>query len=169
MRAFWFWDAVTRDGLPVHRRLNTAVLESVHWLTIMKSILPLFVLAISLGAVRAQEAASEPVPATDYQAPAEAYAEPVAVATPAVVYDAPVVYNAPVAYQAPVVYNAPVYYAAPVAVASPVVSCPPPAPCYYRPARSTVVYIGGGHVSYQVAHCNSGSTVTFIGGGSRFH
>lgn len=125
---------------------------------------------MSIGAGHAQEAVGEPVPTTDYQtasaAPFEDYTPSAVVAAPAVVYDAPVVYNAPVAYQAPVVYNAPVYYTPPV-VATPI--CAPFVPCV-RPARSTVVYIGGGSVRYQCSpRYNCGSTVTFIGGGSRFH
>ena len=108
----------------------------------MKTTLALLILAGSLAAARAQDAADVADPAA-------------VVAVPAITYDAPVVYNAPVVYEQPVVYNAPVYYPAP--------ACAPVA-CNDTPApRSTVLYIGGGSVRYQVSRCNSGSTVTVIG------
>jgi hypothetical protein len=107
-----------------------------------KTTFALLVLAGSFAAARAQDATC-----TTDQA---------ACPTPTVVYDAPVVYNAPVVYQQPVVYNAPVYYATP--------GCAPIAYCEDASARSTVVYIGGGNVRYQASRCNSGSTVTYIGG-----
>ena len=118
------------------------------------TFLLLFVVAVSLGVARAQDADyydnSTYAPA-DYQAPA-------------VVYEAPVVYAAPVVYQAPVVYYAPVYYGAPMAYA--LNAC---AACENNAARSTVTFIGGGQARFQVSpRCNNGSTVVFIGGQSRF-
>ena len=64
----------------------------------------------------------------------------------------------------PVVYNAPVYYGLPMmAMNCAMNACA--STCHDYSARSTVTYIGGGHVAYQVApRCNVGSTVTFIGG-----
>jgi hypothetical protein len=119
-----------------------------------KTILSLLLVAGSIGAVQAQDAASADGQPTVCAAP-----------SPALVYEAPVVYNAPVVYQAPVVYYAPVYYGA------------TPAACVLNAcgavqnsaALSTVTYIGGGQVCYQVAPtCNTGSTVVFIGEQSRF-
>lgn len=114
----------------------------------MKKILPLFLLAVSISAARAQDDNASAIQAADAQAPA-------------VVYDTPTIYTGQVIYQAPVVYNAPVVYsAAPVATVA--TACEPE-----REPVSTVVYIGGGHVSYQESRNNCGSTVTYIGGGSR--
>ncbi|HEX4263637.1 MAG TPA: hypothetical protein VH597_04805 [Verrucomicrobiae bacterium] len=112
-----------------------------------KTILSLLLVAGSIGAAQAQDASGADGP------------------PPAVVYEAPVVYNAPVVYQALVVYYAPVYYGA------------TPAACVLNAcgavqnnaALSTVTYIGGGQVGYQVAPpCNTGSTVVFIGEHSQF-
>jgi hypothetical protein len=116
----------------------------------MKTTLLLFVLTASLGVAQAQDADY-----SDY-APAESQA-------PAVVYNAPVAYAAPVVYNMPVVYNAPVYYGLPtMAMSCAMNACA--SVCHDYSARSTVTYIGGGHVSYQVApRCNSGSTVVVIG------
>jgi hypothetical protein len=126
----------------------------------MKTTLFLFVLTVSLGAARAQDAdyydySSEP---------------PVDYVAPAVVYNAPVVYAAPVVYNLPVVYNAPVYYGLPMmAMGCALNACSSACNDYSYHARSTVTYIGGGHVSYQVSPaCNTGSTLVFIGG-SWFH
>jgi hypothetical protein len=131
----------------------------------MKTTLFLFVLTVSLGAARAQDAdyynysdySSDQTPAVVYDAPA-------------VVYNAPVVYAAPVVYNLPVVYNAPVYYGLPMmAMGCALNACSAACNDYSFHARSTVTYIGGGHVSYQVsAACNTGSTLVFIGG-SWFH
>jgi hypothetical protein len=128
----------------------------------MKTTFFLFVLTVSLGAARAQDAdysdySSDQAPA-DYQAPA-------------VVYNAPVVYSAPVVYNMPVVYNAPVYYGLPMmAMSCALNACSSACNDYSYHARSTVTYIGGGQVSYQVSPaCNTGSTLVFIGGQSRFH
>ena len=138
-----------------------------------KTILPLLLLAASIGAARAQDAAytdNQPVdsqPATFQTAngqPVEL--QPVYLPPPAVVYQAPVVYAAPVVYQAPVVYYAPVYYGVTPAACA-LNAC---AACENNVVASTVTYIGGGHVGYQVSPpCNSGSTLVFIGGQSRFH
>lgn len=114
----------------------------------MKKILYLFLFTVSIAVARAQDAA---YPAS----------QPVEGLVPAVVYQAPVMYAASVVYQMPVVYNAPVYYVTPTVAP---VACAPVAPCPEPPARSTVLYIGGGQVRYQVSSCNSGSTVTYIGG-----
>jgi hypothetical protein len=128
-----------------------------------KILLPLLLLAASLGAARAQDAAYvDNQPATDQ--PADSPAAVCLTPPPAVVYQAPVVYTAPVVYQAPVVYYAPVYYG--VSPAACVLNACGAA--QNNAALSTVTYIGGGHVSYQVAPpCNSGSTVVYIGGHSR--
>lgn len=134
-----------------------------------KTILPLLLLAISIGAARAQDAAPAVAQPADNQQPdyqPTAY-EPPAVClppTPAVVYQAPVVYAAPVVYQAPVVYYAPVYYGVSPAACA-LNAC---GAVQNNTALSTVTYIGGGQVGYQVAsRCNSESTVVFIGGHSR--
>lgn len=117
----------------------------------MKTTFFLFVLTVSLGVAHAQDADY-----SDYSTPP----------APAVVYEAPVVYSAPVVYQAPVAYYGPVYYGMPMmAMGCALNACS--AACHdidYN-ARSTVTYIGGGHVSYQVSPaCNYGSTLVFIGG-----
>jgi hypothetical protein len=119
----------------------------------MKTTLFLFVLSVSLGAARAQDA--------DYYD----YSDYSSDQTPAVVYDAPAV-----VYNLPVVYNAPVYYGLPMmAMGCALNACSSACNDYSYHARSTVTYIGGGHVSYQVSPaCNTGSTLVFIGG-SWFH
>jgi hypothetical protein len=121
------------------------------------TILSLFLLTVSLAAARAQDIAIPVSPIAGYP-----------VAVPSVVYQMPVVYNAPVVYQVPVVYMAPVYYGAPAVAACPAPACAPiacaPAPCQERAPRSTVLYIGGGSVRYQVSQPSCGSTVTYIGG-----
>jgi hypothetical protein len=76
-----------------------------------------------------------------------------------VVYEAPVTYTAPVVYQAPVIYYAPVFYGVPMSYA--LNAC---AACQDTAVRSTVTYIGGGYVRHQVSQCNTGSTLTIIGG-----
>lgn len=111
----------------------------------MKTILPLFLLAVSITAARAQDEYSGAV-------------QPADVPASTIVYEAPTVYTGQVIYQAPVVYNAPVVYSA-----ATVVPVPPACPPVCEPV-STVVYIGGGHVSYQESRNNCGSTVTYIGG-----
>jgi hypothetical protein len=136
MRAFLFLDMNSREN------------QNVHWIEPMKTILPLFLIAVSITAARAQDESAGAVQPADTQ-------------TPTIVYETPTVYTGQVIYQAPVVYNAPVVYsAAPVAAVAP--ACHPAC----EPV-STVVYIGGGHVSYQESQNNCGSTVTYIGGGSR--
>ncbi|HWD93646.1 MAG TPA: hypothetical protein VG938_14990 [Verrucomicrobiae bacterium] len=129
-----------------------------------KIILPLLFVAASLVAARAQDAVnvgneSQANPSTDNQ-PVVCVPPP-----PAVVYEAPVVYAAPVVYQAPVIYYAPVYYGvSPAACALNVCGA-----LQNNAALSTVTYIGGHQVSYQVAPpCNSGSTVVYIGQHSAF-
>src|SRR5689334_16171787 len=113
----------------------------------MKTTLFLLVLTASLAAARAQDVYDSD------------YSQDVTPA-PAVVYEAPVTYTAPVVYQAPVVYYGPVFYGTPMSYA--LNAC---AACQDTAVRSTVIYIGGGHVRYQVSpRCNNGSTVTFIGG-----
>jgi len=115
-----------------------------------KTTLFLLFLTASIGAARAQDAYGYD---SDYSA--------AAVAVPAVVYNAPVTYMAPVAYNAPVIYNAPVFYG--TAMSCALNACA--AACYDTSVRSTVTYIGGGHLGFQVSpRCNYGSTVTFIGG-----
>ena len=117
----------------------------------MKTTLLLFVLTASLGIARAQDADYSDYAPADYQAPA-------------VVYNAPVSYAAPVVYNMPVVYNAPVYYGLPMmAMGCALNACN--SACYNDySARSTVTYIGGGHVAYQVSpRCNNGSTLVVIG------
>jgi hypothetical protein len=116
----------------------------------MKTTLLLLVLTASLGAARAQDA--------DYSDYASAEDQ-----APSVVYNAPVAYSAPVVYNMPVVYNAPVYYGLPtMAMGCALNACA--SACHDYSTRSTVTYIGGGHVAYQVSPpCNSGSTVTVIG------
>src|ERR1700743_3967923 len=117
----------------------------------MKTTFLLFLLTVSIRLARAQDAAYS-TDQPDY-------------VIPAVVYNAPVMYNAPVVYNAPVIYNAPVYYGTPAACA--LNTC---AALQNNAVLSTVTYIGGGHVGFQTAPlCNTGSTVTFIGGGARFH
>ena len=112
-----------------------------------KTTLFLLVLTASIGAARAQDAYDSDYPTAF-------------VPVPAVVYQAPVTYAAPVVYQAPVIYNAPVFYGTPLSYA--LNAC---AACQDTAARSTVTYIGGGHVGFQVSPpCNTGSTLTFIGG-----
>lgn len=132
----------------------------------MKTILQLFVLSVSITAVNAQDAVTITAPAqsTDDQAPVITAPATPAVTAPSVVYDTPVVYTAPVVYQAPVTYYAPVSYnnynVTPACT-------PPPADCEQDCGPvSTVVYIGGGHATYQYSDAcsNSGSTVTYIGG-----
>jgi hypothetical protein len=125
----------------------------------MKTTLFLFVLTVSLGAARAQDADysdySNETPA-DYQ-------------VPAVVYNAPVIYSAPVVYDIPVIYNAPVYYGQMMAMGSALNACASACNDFSYRARSTVTFIGGGHVSYLVSPpCNTGSTLVFIGS-SWFH
>ena len=128
--------------------MNSRPSGNVHWTELMKTILPLFLIAVSITAARAQDEYAGAVQPADAQ-------------TPTVVYETPTVYTGQVIYQAPVVYNAPVVYSAtPVAPVAP--ACQP----VCEPA-STVVYIGGGRVSYQESRNNCGSTVTYIGGGSR--
>lgn len=121
----------------------------------MKTIFYLFLFAIGIGITRAQDVPYEAGQPADYQPAAV-----IPVAVPTVVYQAPVVYLAPVVYQGPVAYYAPVFYAPPV-------PCPPRRACDDWSNRSTVTYIGGGHVGYRVAGLNCGSTVTYIGGNSR--
>jgi hypothetical protein len=119
----------------------------------MKTTAFLFLLMVSIGAARAQDA--------DYSND-----EPVGYPVmPSVVYNAPVIYNAPVVYNAPVAYNAPVYYG--LSAANCAFNACAALQNNCNVGRSTVTYIGGGHVSYQVARCNSGSTVTYIGGSFR--
>jgi hypothetical protein len=121
----------------------------------MKTIFYLFLFTVGIGVAQAQD-----VPCATGQ-PADCQpAAVIPVAVPTVVYQAPVVYLAPVVYQGPVVYYAPVYYA-------PQVACAPRPACDDLASRSTVTYIGGGHVRFQVAGRNCGSTVTYIGGNSR--
>lgn len=115
----------------------------------MKTILPLFLLAVSITAARAQDEYAGEV-------------QPADVPAPTVVYEAPTVYTGQVIYQGPVVYNAPVVYSAAPVVPVALAPCQP----VCEPA-STVVYIGGGHVSYQESRPGCGSTVTYIGGGGR--
>jgi hypothetical protein len=125
----------------------------------MKTTLFLFVLAVSLGAARAQDA--DYSDNSDYSTDTSAYQEP------AVVYNAPVTYAAPVVYNMPVIYNAPVYYGLPTFAMGCAMNACSTFQDSYR-GRSTVVYIGGGHVAYQVAPvCNNGSTLVFIGGSWR--
>lgn len=137
----------------------------------MKTILQLFILSVSVTTLHAQDTvATAPVQPTDNQAPVVLVPSS-AVAAPAVVYDAPVVYTAPVVYQAPVVYNAPVTYknynVTPDCAPAPV-DCRPDCQSDCGPV-STVVYIGHGETRYQYSDAcsNSGSTVTYIGGGRR--
>jgi len=122
----------------------------------MKTTLFLFVLTVSLGVARAQDAGYADY--SDYSTAQAADYQP-----PAVVYNAPVAYSAPVVYNMPVVYNAPVYYGLPMtAMGCALNACA--AACQDYSARSTVTYIGGGHVSYQVSpRCNNGSTLVVIG------
>lgn len=135
----------------------------------MKKIIALFVLSVSIAAVHAQDAViTEPVQVADGQVsvatvPASDVVAPEPVITPTVVYSTPVVYTAPVVYQAPVAYYAPVSYNNySVAPACTTASCDNQRDC--GPV-STVVYIGGGHTTYQYSDAcsNSGSTVTYIG------
>jgi len=113
----------------------------------MKTTLSLLVLTASIGAASAQDVYDSD------------YTQEVAPA-PAVVYEAPVTYAAPVVYQAPVIYYGPVFYGTPMSYAMNAYAA-----CQDTAVRSTVIYIGGGHVRYQVSPpCNSGSTVTYIGG-----
>jgi hypothetical protein len=135
----------------------------------MKKIIELFVLSVSIAAVRAQDAViTEPVQVVDGQvpvatAPAPEVVAPDAAAAPTIVYSTPVVYTAPVVYQAPVAYYAPVSYnnynVAPRCAPK---SCDRQRDC--GPV-STVVYIGGGNTRYQFSDACStcGSTVTYIG------
>lgn len=124
----------------------------------MKTTFFLFVLAISLGAARAQDADYSDnsdysiEPATEYQAPA-------------VVYNAPVTYAAPVVYNMPVVYNGPVYYGLPMmAMGYALNACSSACNDYNYRSRSTVVYIGGSQVRFQVSPpCNTGSLLVIIG------
>ena len=127
--------------------MNIYVQYNVHYLRAMKTTFSLLLLTVAIGVARAQDA--------DYsEGPPEGY--PV----PAVVYEAPVVYNAPVVYQAPVVYNAPVFYGMPMDYALNAYAA-----CQDCAVRSTVLYIGGGNVRFQLSPpCNYGSTVTVIGG-----
>jgi hypothetical protein len=111
----------------------------------MKTTLLLLVLTASIAAARAQD-----VYDSDYSTDT--------VAAPAVVYEAPVTYTAPVVYQAPVIYYAPVFYGVPMSYA--LNAC---AACQDTAVRSTVMYIGGGPVRYQISGCNTGSTLTIIG------
>lgn len=126
--------------------MNSCTSGSVHWTEHMKTVLPLFLLAVSISAARAQDENAGAIQAADTQAPA-------------VVYETPTIYTGQVIYQAPVVYNAPVVYAA-----APVAAVAPACQSECEPV-STVVYIGGGHVSYQESRPQCGSTVTYIGGG----
>lgn len=133
----------------------------------MRTILQLFILSASITAVNAQDAVmiTAPTQSADDQVPVITAPAAPAVAAPTVVYDTPVVYTAPVVYQAPVTYYAPVSYnnynTTPACT-------PAPAECEHDCGPvSTVVYIGGGHTAYQNSDAcsNSGSTVTYIGGG----
>jgi hypothetical protein len=133
-----------------------------------KTILPLLLLAASIGAGRAQDVASANAQPADNQPnnyePADYQPAVYLPPPPAVVYEAPVVYAAPVVYQAPVVYYAPVYYGVTPAACA-LNAC---GAVQNNAALSTVTYIGGGHVGYQVSPpCNTGSTVVYIGGHSR--
>ncbi len=122
----------------------------------MKTTLLLCLVAVSVGAARAQDAYDDS-DYSDYPA--------AAVTVPAVVYQAPVTYAAPVIYQAPVIYYAPVFYGNAMGCAmNAYAACQDAA--YHWEHGSTVTYIGGGHVHYQIASpCNYyGSTLTFIGG-----
>src|SRR5262245_37337694 len=108
------------------------------------TFLLLSVLAVSLGAARAQDASYDDYSydsgyaATDYEI------------QPAVVYNAPVTYAAPVVYNMPVVYNAPVYYGLPnFAMGCAMNACA--SASYDLSRRSTVTYIGGGHAITQVS------------------
>jgi hypothetical protein len=136
----------------------------------MKKIIELFVLSASIAVARAQDAViTEPVQVLDGQVPvatvpAPEVVDPEPVSAPTVVYTTPVVYTAAVVYQAPVAYYAPVSYntynVAPHCARS---------SCDYQQQDcgpvSTVVYIGGGHATYQYSDAcsTSGSTVTYIG------
>jgi hypothetical protein len=135
----------------------------------MKKIIELFLLSVSIAVAHAQDAViTEPVQALDGQVPVITAPAPEVVASasapePTIVYSTPVVYTAPVIYQAPVAYYAPVSYnnynVAP--------HCAPKSCDHQRDCGpvSTVVYIGGGHTSYQYSDACStcGSTVTYIG------
>jgi len=113
----------------------------------MKTTLLLFLVTVSIGAARAQDAYDSDYPTA-------------VVPVPAVVYQAPVTYAAPVVYQSPVIYYGPVFYGNAISCA--VNAYAAAARCQ---ARSTVTYIGGGPTRYQVSPlCNYGSTVTYIGG-----
>ena len=129
----------------------------------MKTIFYFFLFTVSLGVARAQDATYPAAQPSDYP-------------VPAVVYQVPVVYTAAVVYQMPVVYNAPVYFVPPIGYApagyAPAAcglvscvpaTCAPTVRCDDRATRSTVLYIGGGHVRYQVSQPTCGSTVTVIG------
>jgi hypothetical protein len=131
----------------------------------MRRTIELFVLSVSIVVAHAQDTViTEPVQVLDSQAPVATIPAPEVavpapeVAAPVVVYSTPVVYTAPVAYYAPVSYNN--YNAAPRCAPKP---CDDQRDC--GPV-STVVYIGGGHTSYQYSDAcsTSGSTVTYIGG-----
>ena len=112
----------------------------------MKKTLFLFVLTASIGAARAQDYYDSDYPQQ-------------VVPAPAVIYEAPVTYAAPVVYQAPVIYYGPVFYGSPANCALNAYSA-----CQDLAVRSTVTYIGGGQVRYQVSpRCNDRSTVTVIG------
>jgi len=143
--------------------MNFETIWNVYCLTTMKTTLLLFVLTAAIGVARAQDADYSEY--SDYSTDASAYQEP------AVVYNAPVTYAAPVVYNMPVVYNAPVYYGGLPMMAmgyamNAMNACSSYQDC--NRGRSTVTYIGGGHVSYQVAPtCNNGSTVVYIGGSWR--
>src|SRR5207244_11586490 len=100
----------------------------------MKTTFFLFVLTVSLGVARAQDAGYGDYSYADAAEPA-----------PAIVYEAPVVYAAPVVYQAPVVYYGPVFYGVPINYA--LNAC---AICGDYALRSTVTYIGVGHVAQMV-------------------
>ena len=130
----------------------------------MRRTIELFVLSVSIVVAHAQDTViTEPVQALDSQAPVATIPAPEVavpapeVAAPVVVYSTPVVYTAPVAYYAPVSYNN--YNVAP--------HCAPKSCDHQRDCGpvSTVVYIGGGHTSYQYSDACStcGSTVTYIG------
>jgi hypothetical protein len=133
-----------------------------------KTFLPLLLLVASIGAAHAQDAAFANAQPADNQPgnyePADSQPAVCLPPPPAVVYEAPVVYAAPVVYQAPVVYYAPVYYGVTPAACA-LNAC---GAVQNNAALSTVTYIGGGHVGYQVSSpCNnSGSTLVFIGGHS---
>ena len=122
----------------------------------MKTILPLFLLAVSIAVARAQDEYANA-------------GQPADAPSPTIVYETPTIYTGQVIYQAPVVYNAPVVYETPPVVPvalAPVVPDALACQTECEPA-STVVYIGGGHFGYQESRNNCGSTVTYIGGGSR--